>query len=56
MKSREGLGAFITIGHKVDKVGKGRYSNMYVPHLKVNFLPVMTSSFNHAEVWSPKLW
>ena len=35
-------------GREVD-VGGGQYTN-----LKVSFLPVKTSSFNHANVWSPR--
>ena len=34
--------------------GRGRYSNIYVLNLKASFLPVKTSSFHHAKVWSPK--
>ena len=30
-------------------------SNMYTLHLKASFLPVKTSSFNHANIWSLKL-
>jgi len=41
---------------EVDVGGRGRYSNMYVLNLKVSFLPVKMSSFDHVKVWSPKLW
>ena len=34
--------------------GRNQYSNIYVPNLKESFLPVKTSSFLHAKVWSPK--
>ena len=59
-KTSEKQGRPGSIHHKwtqgKQKVGRGRYSNVSVPNLKVSFLLVMTSSFNHAEVWSPKLW
>ena len=42
-------------GCEVDVGRRGRYSNMYVLNLKVSFLPVKTSSFDHTNVWSPKL-
>ena len=29
---------------------------MYILNLKASFLPVKTSSFNHANIWNPKLW
>ena len=37
----------------LEVVGKGRYS---ILNLKASFLPVKTSSFHHAKVWSPKMW
>ena len=29
---------------------------MYLLNVKAGFLPMKTSSFDHAKVWSPKLW
>ena len=42
-------------GCEVDVGRRGRYSNMYILNLKASFLLVKMSSFDHAEVWSPKL-
>ena len=41
-------------GRKVDVGGRGQYSNIYILSLRASFLPVKTSSFHHAKVWSPK--
>ena len=43
-------------GCKVDIRREGQIFK-YVTYfnLKASFLPVMTNSFNHAKVWSPKL-
>ena len=38
-------------GREVD-VGGG--ADIHILNLKVSFLPVKTSSFHHAKVWSPK--
>ena len=40
-------------GREVDVGGKGP---IFVLNLKASFLPVNTSSFHHAKVWSPKTW
>ena len=57
VKNGEGLYRSIhhMSGREVDIGGEGRYSNMYVLNLKVSFLLVKTSSFNHTNVWSTKL-
>ena len=61
-KNGEGLGAFImamTSGRcEVDVGGWGVILKIMsnVLNLKASFLPVKMSSFDHAEVWSPKLW
>ena len=41
-------------GHEVDIEGEG--ANIYIVNLKTSFLPVKTSSYDHAKVWSLKLW
>ena len=41
-------------GREVDVGGRDRYSNVYVANLKASFLPLKTSSFYHAKVWSLK--
>ena len=42
-------------GCEMDVGGEG-YSNIYGLNFKMSFLPVKTSSFHHAKVWSPKTW
>ena len=44
-------------GCEVDVRGGGAdiYSNIYVLNLKASFLPVKTSSFYHAKVWTLKM-
>ena len=39
-------------GRKVDIGGEG--ADIHVLNLRASFLPVKTSSFHHAKVWSPK--
>ena len=43
-------------GHEVDVGGEGPIFKYIRLNLKVSFLPVKTSSFHHAKVWSPKTW
>ena len=39
---------------EVDVGGEGLIFKCIVINLKASFLPVKTSSFHHAKVWSPK--
>ena len=51
----------ILLGHTkinscvMNLVGRGGYSNMYTLSLKLSFLLFKRSSFDHVNIWSPKL-